>query len=1045
MYNLYCLALGESYRGEFIRQMLNSIHHDIGSTSLLMLPNSQLLDEVRQEVLEQDPESLTKLNLLSFDDLITLILDRSGKKPSFMSRMTQELLVKQIVHELIKQGELPYFCEMSHFPGFIRTITSFIGELKRTGTTAAEWQSASEAKGSEFGSISQKDAEMTLIYLEYQAALTRFNVADLEERYFLASEVLRENPALLPYESIYFSEFYILTPLQLSVIRLMKQGRDISVALVYEKNRPELYHAVEETYTALIGQDFVAKFVARHERSARCLDYLVENIFTEQAVEKQVAPCITYVEAPHVSKELAVFGAKLKSKLLGGKIRPSDVAIIVRNMENYRSLRSLFGELKIPLGLRWEEKLERQPLVQLLFDYMAARLAGGNKKTVQKLWSSSLVAAKYGVDKDRILADSKSFRMDGWSGWLDFCQSDGKLKEQIEQLRLQVESLPLQGTAQVINQALSDLIRALHPLEYFGLKHRQGKLPLVRLKAYYLTYQALERTGQELETELASLGQENQTMTLKEYGQLFLQLLSAKPLQLAEGDKQGVKVMSPAGARGVNYEFVAILGLTEGEFPKQIRENWLYSDAERKLFNDLGIPLPMAVKHRLEEKFYFAVSLSLARSNLYLSGLVTNEALLSPFLAEVERIVDILPENRAVFTVDEMFPACYESIYTQQEYTQKAIYDFYHSGGGEGEKRLAELIFQHFEISDFRRKVAAEISRKNDCNSPFSGYVPGWQKANGSPVSDENQVWSISRLEDYLKCPFAYFLKHVLCLDQDTEADEVTEPSLMGELYHDILASFLAGYCGLNFKQAEQASYQAVLLEKLDQVIHEWVRNGKIRPGKFWFYERERFVRVLTNWLHYEVERQQKSSVSLRPAHLEWGFGLPVTQGMDEGSVTTPLTLFFGQRKIFFRGKVDRVDKTEQSYAVYDYKKSGSPLVQDTVEYGTDLQIPLYIAAVQQLLARDSGKVIGGSYYSIEKHVVQGGIWHKDYQKSLGPTKITGKSFMSQEGWTQFYEEFGKRIIAAVDAIHCGEFPIRPSQGCLDYCLGKVLCRKEGR
>lgn len=1045
MYNLYCLSLGESYRSEFIRQMLDSIHHNIGPTSLLMLPNSQLLDEVRQEVLEQDPESLTKLNLLAFDDLITLILERSGKKPIFMSRMTQELLVKQIVHELIEQDELPYFREMSHFPGFIRTITSFIGELKRTGTTAAEWQSASEAKGSEFGSLSQKDGEMALIYLQYQAALSRFNLADLEERYFLASEALREKPALLPYESIYFSEFYILTPLQLSVIHLLKQGRAISIALVYEKNRPEVYHAVEETYTALIGQGFVAKPVARHARSVSCLDYLVENIFTEQAVEKQVASCITYVEVPHVSKELAVFGAKLKAKLLGGEMCPADAAIIVRNIENYASLQSLFEELKIPLNLSWEEKFDQQPLVQLLFDYMAARLTGGNKKTVQKLWSSPLVAAKYGVDRDRILADSTSFRMDSWSGWLDFCQSDRKLKDQVRQLRLEVESIPLQGTIQVMNQAVVDLLQALQPLDYIGLKYRQGKLPLVRLKAYYLTYQALGRTGKELEAELASLGQENQTITLKEYGQLFLQLLSAKAVKLTEGDKRGVKVMSPAGARGVTFEFVAILGLTEGEFPKQIRENWLYSDAERKLFNDLGISLPMAVKRRLEEKFYFAVSLSIARSSLYLSGLVTPEALVSPFLAEVERIVAILPENKAVFSVDEILPACYKSIYTQREYTQKAIYDLYHQGGEEGKTGFAKLIFQHFEIPDFRRKVAAEISRRQDCNGPFSGYVPGWKQANGNSLADENQVWSISRLEDYLKCPFAYFLKHILCLDPKKEAAEVTEPSLLGQLYHDILARFLAGYCGQKLNQAEQASYQAVLLNTLDQVIHEWVKDRKFYPGKFWRYEREKFMRVLANWLHYEVERQQNSSVPLRPVYLEWGFGLPRTPNMDEASVTTPLTLFIGERKIFFCGKVDRIDQTEQSYAVYDYKKSGSPLVQDTLEYGTDLQIPLYIAAVQQLLGCASKQVIGGSYYSIEKHVIQGGIWHKDYQKSLGPTKITGKSFMSQEDWTQFYEEFGRRIEAAVDAIACGEFPIQPAQGCSDYCLGKAICRKEGR
>lgn len=1057
MHVLYCLLLGESYRQNFVHQMIDHIHASQGRQTVLMLPSSSLLAQVRQEVLEQDPACLTELNLLSFDDLVTQVLEKGGINRNFMSRMTQELLVKKVVDKLTEQGKLPYFCEMSHFPGYIRTITSFLGEIKRTGTTAVEWQSVLAAKASEADDVSvgdgfseaelamQKDRETALIYSLYQQELAALQLADLEERYLLAIEELQQKPDLLPYRYIYFSEFYILTPLQLAVVNIIKQDRELAIALVYEKNRPEVYSAVEETVTALIGQGFVAEFVPAVYRGSRCLDYLVENIFNERAIHKQEAPCISLVHAPHRRKELAVFGAILKEKLICDELKTQDVAIIVRDVTAYSELRPLFAALKIPLDLVWEESLEQQPLVQLLFDYIATRLENGSKNSVRKLLKSPFVMANCLCDSDRIVADSSSWRIQNWAEWLAFGQQNNSIKEMMIQLQDQVESIPRQATAAMINAAMSAIIDSLDVLGYLGSKYRQHKIPLVHLKMAILTYQALEHTRCALEEELDAIGQANREITLQEYRQLFSQLLSAEVLKIEEGDKGGVKVISPAGARGVSFDLVAILGLTEGEFPQQIRENWLYGDRERKLLNDLGVPMVTAGKRRLEEKFYFAVSISMARQGLYLSGVTTNETLLSPFFAEVERIVAILPENRAIFTVDEVFANSYEVIYTKQDYLNKAIFDMFQGVADNKAQQLGKAILGHFEIPDFWRKVAAANSRRADIYGPYSGYAAGWQEVLGVDPQGDNAVWSISRLEDYLKCPFAYFLRHVLRLNVHEEAEETTEASMTGQLYHQVLVKFLSRYRGKRLKPEQVGHYESVLMGDFFQIIAEWNQAGKFQPGKFWRYEQQTMTKVLIKWLYYELDRQNKMIVPLRPVFFEWGFGLPMASNLDCSSVETPFTLAVGDRKVLFCGKVDRVDVAEQSYVVYDYKKSGSPAVNETLELGTDLQIPLYIAAVQQLLADQAGATVkGGSYYSLEKCVIQGGMWVEEYQNCLGPTKITKKSFMNHDDWQAFYQKFGQRVLAAVDAIDCGCFSIVPAKGCSHYCIGQEICRREG-
>lgn len=1041
MQRLFCLPVGESYRSVMIDEIIEHFRENEQNRVMLVLPNAVLFTAAAQEVLAKDPACYERLKIVSFDHLVQEILEKIGTHRTFMSRMTQELLMEKIVDELLAQGSLAYFREMRPFPGFIRTLTEFIGELKRSGTTPDEWLAAITAKAGEIDTPQPKDFEIALVYQNYQRQLAILELADLEECYFLAIDALRQQPEKFSYQFLYFSEFYLFTPLQMEILELLKNSCELTVALAYERNRPELYEVVETSYGALSGMGFSIEFCSPSRQRSPSLESLGQRLFQEDSGEAQPVEALTLVYAARRQQEVERVGAYLKQQLLAAKMQAKDMVILVRDESRYQGLFSLFQELKIPLNWLREEPLAGQALVRLLDDLIAARQDGGSKASVQRLLKSGFIARHFGWNGDYWVRRSVSRRLNYWKDWFT-CLADQPVdQEKLMALKEQVDSLPRMGSAAQLEEALLAFLQTLDIEGQLGTLYRQG-LPLLRLKTALLTYQALQKSMTAIRDGLHSIGQQNRILSLAEYRNLLLKTVSLETIRVSEGNCYGVRVMNPAEIRGVRYHTVCILGLTEGEFPRSLAENWLYNDRERKLFNDLGIALPMAAKRRQEEKFYFAVSLAAANCQLFLSGLSDSETLPSPFLAEIERIALTPPSQRETLDINRQFADLYQDSYSEGQFRQKAIYEFYSSSPDSAIKPVAAAVLQQFTTPDFERKQAAQQSREQSAKSGYAGFVPQWE----AMIRTRNPlpaVWNVSQLETYIQCPFAYFLLYVLRPDLVDEAVETIAATVNGDIYHRVLRLFLAKYSGEKLQEERKKEYETELLSCYQKVTRDWQAAERLSPGQFWRYERAKQQEMLLAWLAYEIKRQTVSESAFRPAYFEWSFGLPLGSDSDPHSTAVPLKLQNETDSLQLCGKVDRIDSAMDHYVLYDYKKSATPGIKETLENGTDLQLPLYIAAVEKLLAAGNSHVVGGAYYSVEGAMVRDGLWREAAQGLLAAVKINKKCYLTEADWGEFYRQFTAKIFTAVAAIRAGDFPPLPTT-CSNYCQGRGICRQGG-
>ena len=194
---------------------------------------------------------------------------------------------------------------------------------------------------------------------------------------------------------------------------------------------------------------------------------------------------------------------------------------------------------------------------------------------------------------------------------------------------------------------------------------------------------------------------------------------------------------------------------------------------------------------------------------------------------------------------------------------------------------------------------------------------------------------SATALETYLRCPFKYYARYLLHLDEEEAVDEGLSPLERGRIVHDILHEGFRRWdegaaddaprpvTAENFDAAMQL-FRAVAAEKLPAAerrdeLHRLFGSGA-KPGA-------------VEW----ILRRELSQGRLRRRLLEHGFQAPIQ--LREGPR--------GESPWFvqIRGRVDRADIDHRGRLhVFDYKTGRAPAADTT------LQVPLYAMCLSQEL-----------------------------------------------------------------------------------------------
>ncbi len=575
-----------------------------------------------------------------------------------------------------------------------------------------------------------------------------------------------------------------------------------------------------------------------------------------------------------------------------------------------------------------------------------------------------------------------------------------------------------------LSEPLKDLFSALEPfftkdaaplslwmerlkslISWSGLAARVDKIhgPLnVNLQAYKKLNDTLESLG-----KAGKLFPEY-TYTLNEWLFLLKKTFMHARFQVPPEDEGGVQILGLEESMGHPWKEIYLGGLVDGAFPQRLPQNIFLPE---RTLETMGVRT--LEKARLNAAYHF-YRLLLSADTVTLTW-PENEGdrpvMPSPFLEELTPLkkADLL--NRGI----EKTSGIQLSLKLEESHSipelAKAISL---SGNAQG---LQDVLNAGTEDMS---GIKAAIAHKSAEPSPTI------------PVPAKRE-FRVTELEEYINCPYRYYVKYVLKLEPLEEVTEDLSPRDRGSKVHAILRNFSLSHSTAITK--ENRSEARALLEKLaDSAFDKEADTFRNRRDK------ELFVTVMAErFLDAEEEFRQQG---MKPAYLEQKiehYRLVLSNGGEAG----------------LSAKIDRIDvDADGNFIIVDYKTGKYPLPKMNTEQDI-FQLPVYAVMAQQALSLDGGarhavplrKPIGLAYYDLAGKTGAGArdvvLFNKEARNDHTSSKSKA-SPRSAEEFEAILQQSMDKARKAVEGILAGDFTSKPrDENTCRYCANEMLCGKK--
>lgn len=254
------------------------------------------------------------------------------------------------------------------------------------------------------------------------------------------------------------------------------------------------------------------------------------------------------------------------------------------------------------------------------------------------------------------------------------------------------------------------------------------------------------------------------------------------------------------------------------------------------------------------------------------------------------------------------------------------------------------------------------------------------------PAAAVPESVSISGYNSMVACPYQFFARHVLRLNELDEVQEGIEKRDYGQLVHGILCRFHDRYPSVSAQPAAQT--EAILRQISEDVFAKLVSYDF--EARAWL---ERWLEAVPAYISWQLENEAQG----------WSYTA------SESAFELELD---GVR---LRGRIDRMDEKAGERKVFDYKTQNDQMLRDKLrEPGEDVQLPCYAYAF---------KASGTAFVSIESG--------------------KAKAVEPKQDVTQLAELNVERLVQVMKRVRGGEgLPANGIDATCTYCEMRGVCRK---
>ncbi|MBA4318366.1 MAG: hypothetical protein C0412_08190, partial [Flavobacterium sp.] len=932
---------------------------------LVVVPTNRKLRDYKKEIISKcSDKGITALNLETFESLCGNILEVS-KVFIKLSEAASSVLLSHSVSET----KLKYFSSFNgDIPkGTLNRIRNVISEYKRHGITPQKLRIESEK-------------------LSYSERLKAEDIADVYENFSVRTTSLRAyetgdiysglvSMALTDFENNFRSVFPDIkqiiikgfdefSELEVTIIDLLSQIADCGLFLQfdYTDSNPGIFSHLDKSYQKLDSKGFKRIEEKGIIHNSGFKEIIKEKLFSERKYKKidKFKHNIFGITSYNREEEIINIAKEVKRLILKERIEPHKICVAFNLVQSYSPIvAEIFTVYGIPHNLTDRVFLEYTAPIIAILNLLEIMENDFYYKNIIRAFSSNIIS-KEGIELKSIIKSAIDLKIvGGRENWIS------SLKNAIEERRGYLKDNDFKDeeikTYKSALNSIYEIQKILKPFEEkLTISEFLEKMELtiynLRIPYHILDYSAEKEKEIKAVTTLIETLKEVFNLLIMQYGEekkfsiiFFLDQIrtaaSHARFNVKEKSDSALLVTSLEEIRGLEFDYLFIGGLCDGDFPTKYQPEIFFSGSFQK----------QEEVHLAEERHLFYQSLSAWNINLFLSHPMNEsnkELNESSFLKEFCRLFEITEIEKEYFA---------NKIYSKEE-IQKIL------GASGKELRdnllLPELVNNNFDEKYYHHALNVQDARFSieNVESVYSGYIRSEENivdCNSLQKIDEqfevmkNKQYSISQLETYAKCPFKFFVERVISVEPEEEPTEEIEAIEMGNLLHTVFFeffSFLRDNKILLSKctEADFIKAKKKLFEIAEKKIEEMPFFSPLS-----FYEREKVLginRDETKSILYKLlmyEREENSS--FEPKYFETPFG-NVEKETSDSSLNE--SRYIEMNGVKLKGKIDRIEinKEENSFRVIDYKLSGKRPTKDELWQGISLQLPVYLAAAEQIL-----------------------------------------------------------------------------------------------
>lgn len=932
------LVYGRSGTGKS-EYIYKKISETIGKEKIFLIVPEQCNLSAEKKLFEVSGKtSLIDVEVLTMSRMAFRVLNECGNSSNHLSKPGKNMLIFDL---LTKEKRNLNFLGKSEKN--IDIVDRMFTELKKHCVSIDDLKKL-ETEDT-YTNLKVKDIE--LLYEKYEEKIKN-NFLDENDNLSLLASLLEETD-MFDNTTIFIDEFLGFTGQEYNIFeKLIRKAKSITVAvptnnLEKEDIETDIFYFNKKYANKLIEiaekNNIVVEtvFLSENYRNKKDeLKFLEKNLYLSSQKYLSKVENIKLFLATNPYTEIEYVAKNIHNLVKNCGYNYNQIGIIAEETDKYsEDIKSIFSKYDIPLFVDEKKELNQNILIKFIISML---------EIFSKNWSYEAVFnyLKIGLlefDNDDIYLLENYCMKWGIRGskWyareFNYEQINDK-QERLEELRKKIV-LPLITFKNRVseNKTVTEITKEIYN---FIIQNKINEILDKKLKAYgsmeisdeYNTsYKLLISVFEDLCKVF-----KDEKITFDKYKDLLEVGLNSCELGKIPATQDQVIFGDTERTRSNDLKIVFVIGINDGCFPKANKQEGFLNDNDRQILQENGIELAKnSIDSLYEEQFNIYRTLTTPQEVLYLSYSSQDKegASLRPSILikkikrmypELEEQSDIIEKNYEITNELASFEEAlniYKDYLENKEIPSKEWEDILRYFYKKDRKR-----FERATSGIYYTNKAQEISKEN------------LQKLYGS-----NLKTSISRLEQYRRCPFSFHLTYGLKLKEKEELK--MEAIDTGSFMHEVIDAFFK-------KIDEDEKNLKELSEEEIKIIVNKIVIELLETTRYYIFSSSAKYRLLTRRLKkvvyqsiiYIVYSLQNSDFNILGHELEFS---------NTGKYNT-IKLEVDGKKVEITGKIDRVDTAKLSDKQYvriiDYKSSSKDLDLNQIYAGLQIQLITYLDAI---------------------------------------------------------------------------------------------------